>query len=690
MVVTQESHMKKICLFILLSLFWVLGYCLPCKAVDYPGSASGKAAVGIQSEQLRLENELLAVQWRRLNGRLRLHEIIDKQTGIKLSSDSELFVLRSADGKASLASELVIKEPPRVEDVPADAKAIRLGDRFAGKRIVATFTDREGRMLLAWQAVLRDEANYVRQVLTIQALGEDLALAEIVLLELPASEARQIGETRGSPIAAGNLFFACESPLAENEVVRGRIRCRLPRQLPIRTGEAIACQSVIGASPLGQLRRAFLYYLERERPRPYQPFLHYNCYYDISWACRKYNEQEALEAIEQFGRELVQKRGVRLDGCVFDNGWDEPNSPWEFHEGFPRGFAPLREAANRYGIALGVWISPCGGGGPSGKARREFSRKQGYEVNAYGLSPAGPNYYRRLFRTCVEMLDKYDVRLFKFDEFGVGNTALGKSYRRPLPEEAADTEAMLRLISELRTRCPNVFISTTVGTWPSPFWLLYSDSIWRNDSDMGFRGTGSLRQQWITYRDGVTQEMIVRPGPLYPLNSLMTQGIAHGRLGTAARLSDDLKNLKDEVRMFFASGTQLQELYVSPQRMTPEMWDVLAEAAGWSRANAEVLVDTHWIGGDALHGEVYGYAAWSRRKGIVALRNPSQQPAKFTLDLQAVWELPPAAPKTYSLKSPWAEDGSKPAVTVSTQQSHILELAPFEVLVLEGTPVEVP
>ena len=71
--------------------------------------------------------------------------------------------------------------------------------------------------------------------------------------------------------------------------------------------------------------------------------------------------------------------------------------------------------------------------------------------------------------------------------------------------------------------------------------------------------------------------------------------------------------------MFFADGTQLQELYITPAMLTPKMWDALAEAANWSRANADVLVDTHWIGGDPNRGEVYGYASWSPRKGIVAL-----------------------------------------------------------------------
>ncbi len=39
-----------------------------------------------------------------------------------------------------------------------------------------------------------------------------------------------------------------------------------------------------------------------------------------------------------------------------------------------------------------------------------------------------------------------------------------------------------------------------------------------------------------------------------------------------------------------------------------------ALSATWSLANAEVLVDTHWIGGDPAKLEVYGYASWSPAK----------------------------------------------------------------------------
>ena len=176
----------------------------------------------------------------------------------------------------------------------------------------------------------------------------------------------------------------------------------------------------------------------------------------------------------------------------------------------------------------------------------------------------------------------------------------------------------------------------------------------------------------------ITYRMIVKRGPLYPLNSLMVQGICYAQLGTATRMANDLKDIKDEIWMLFGSGTQLQELYVTPGMMTPPMWDALAEATTWSRDNADVLVDVHWIGGDPGAGEVYGYASWSPRKGILVLRNPSEKKAPFEVDVRETFELPQGAPERYRVSEAILRAG----------HPHVFELEPFEALVLEALPIQ--
>jgi hypothetical protein len=77
-------------------------------------------------------------------------------------------------------------------------------------------------------------------------------------------------------------------------------------------------------------------------------------------------------------------------------------------------------------------------------------------------------------------------------------------------------------------------------------------------------------------------------------------------------------------------------MYVTPSLLSAEDWDTIAEAAKWARANADVLVDSHWIGGDPNKLEVYGCASWSSRKGILTLRNPLDKPQALQETIERV------------------------------------------------------
>jgi hypothetical protein len=131
-------------------------------------------------------------------------------------------------------------------------------------------------------------------------------------------------------------------------------------------------------------------------------------------------------------------------------------------------------------------------------------------------------------------------------------------------------------------------------------------------------------------------------------------------------------------------------MYITHSLLTEKDWDILAEAAKWSRANADTLVDTHWIGGDPSLLEVYGWASWSPRKGILVMRNPSDKPQDFLVDVNDAFELPPDAPKIYNASSPWREDPREnrqpPLITLSANAPYTFHLRPFQVLTLEARP----
>src|SRR5581483_7012202 len=524
-----------------------------------------------------------------------------------------------------------------------------------------------------WRVILREETSYIREELLLRAVGGDVQIKEIVLLDEKIPGVKTIGAVDGSPAAAGNFFFGYEHPMAQNMATNGTLRSSFVRNAVLKNGETLAQSCVLGVVSKGQLRRGFLAYTETERAHPYRPFLQYNSWYDI----HSYTEAQCVDAINQLGHQLVQERGVAISSFLFDDGWDDHQTLWHFRSNsLPRGFTPLQQAAASYNSALGVWISPFGGYGKPKQQRLESGSAAGFETNASGFSLAGTNYYRRFHDICADMIQKYGINQFKFDGLAAGARAGADGLTR-------DGDAMLRMIASLRSLEPDLYINQTVGTWPSPFWLLHVDSTWRGNSDHAFFGKGSPRQQWITYRDMITFKNVVQRAPLYPLNSLMLHGIIYGRMAPRLNTTDD-KDFADEVREFFGCGTQVQELYLTPSLLNQQNWDDLAEAARWSQANSRVLVDTHWIGGDPHNGEVYGWASWSPVKCILVLRNPGDQPATFSGDPASWLELPAGARGAWRMHSPWKQDAQSPATELRAGQAHTFELQPFQVLVLES------
>ena len=644
--------------------------------VEFPGLQPGAGQCRLDEGRLVLENAVLACRWDISEGRLKPGRLVDKLAGAAIDAgQAECFQLILDGGRILRASELIIIGKPEMKNIEPDPKSCRLGEQCAGKEILVTLGLPDENLQVLWRAILRDGSNYVRKEITLTAKNKAIDIKEIVLWEL-AAKAEVEGIVDGSPVVAGNMFFAFESPLSKSTSDSKGFKCSLPYATRLVPGDELERNSVFGVVPAGQLRRGFLYYIERERVHPYRPFLHYNSWYDIGYGVEKIQPGRFAEVVDLFGKELIKKRGVMMQSFVLDDGWDDPASLWQFHEGFPDGFTPLRRVVEKYDSVLGAWLSPFGGYGKAKEARLKYGRAQGFETNQSGFSLAGTKYFGRFRDVCVKMIKDYDLNYFKFDGIGAGDRPAGTT-----AEFASDMEALLRLMSELRLVKPDVFINTTTGTWSSPYWLWHCDSTWRSGADWGKHGTGTERRQQITYRDKETYHNVVSRAPLYPLNSLMTQGIMFANHG----LPKESKGLAEDIRDFFASGTNCQELYITPSLMSPEHWDALAEAAKWSRDNTDVLVDTHWAGGDPAAGEVYGWAAWSERKGILSLRNPSDKPGSIMIDIGKAFELPNGAAEKYSLKSPWKEDTGSEAIVLMAGKTHTFELKPFEVLVYDAT-----
>jgi hypothetical protein len=485
------------------------------------------------------------------------------------------------------------------------------------------------------------------------------------------------GSINSSPIISDSFFITPQNPLTDTRAYEGGVTQTIALKQPLEEGKPLTYRTYIGVFNKGQLRRDFNTFLNDARDRPYAPYLHYNSWLDIGFF-NPYTEGEALTRIKQFGEELVTKRGVPMSGFLFDDGWDDRKGNWSFSKDFPNGFSKLKVAADQIHAQLGIWLSPWGGYGQPLQERVSHATEFGYELSDGRFALSGPVYYKNFHQKVMSFINDQGITFFKLDGTGNADKLIKGS------EFTSDFDAAIHLISDARQANKNVFINLTTGTTATPSWLFFADSIWRGGDDINFYGPGSMVQRWITYRDAETYRSIVKKGPLFPLNSLMLHGLVYAK--QALHLDKQSpQDFADQAWSYFATGTQLQELYVTPDLLSTENWDLLAKAALWSQQNKEALFDSHWVGGDPTSLEIYGWAAWSPTKSFITLRNPSSEPQSFYLDPTRQLEVPSGEASHFNSKLLYGKNATVPAVV---GDGVIIKLAPLELITLELTPAK--
>ncbi|HJP98917.1 MAG TPA: enterotoxin [Rhodanobacteraceae bacterium] len=638
---------------------------------------SGTPGYSVRDGHARFGDAVIVADWSVASGELSNLVVGDQLHRARIPI-TDPFSLTLKDGTSLGTGDFRLQGSLREVALPVDPNAARLVERIPGTAVEGRFLGPHGHVLIDWKLVQRDGSGYLREIVTITALDADAPITKVSLFGADAADAIVDGSVDGSPVTSHDDWLGFEHPMSKADAWRGKVKMWIERALPLPKGQSVTYSAVIGVAHAGQMRRDFGKYIEQERAHPYRPFLHYNSWYDIGYFT-PYTEGEALDRINAFGRELVEKRHVKMDSFLFDDGWDDYSGSWNFSKAFPHGFVPLCKAAKKYGAAPGVWLSPWGGYGKPRKERIANGREAGYEIVDGGFALSGPKYWKRFHHVVMSLLNDDCINQFKFD--GTGN--VNSVY--PGSRFDSDFAAAILLIDDIRADKPNTFINLTTGTWASPFWLRWADSIWRDGYDHNFTGVGPKREQWITYRDEQTYRNIVEKGPLFPINSLMLHGIIYAQHAVGLD-TDPGHDFANEVHSYFATGTDLQEMYITPSLLTTQDWDILAEAANWSRANAYVLRDTHWIGGDPGRLDVYGWAAWSPPKSFITLRNPDDKPQLAILDVARQLQLPKEAARSFDVNDVWHTGGATVPKTLDADHPTTVTLQPFEVLTLQLTP----
>ncbi len=545
-----------------------------------------------------------------------------------------------------------------VQELPGDSKELNLFFKGLNSSLEMRITYR-----------LEKEAFYVRRKIAVRDSSSGRHFLRwvwpcrgLVLGNVTVIKSGGFGQPLALQHKQGGAFFGLEYPTSENSlkpVEKGKTTLHCGQELGERIGSSwIESEWVVeGLSPNLHVKLWFLKYLDRIRVAPLKPFLLYNSWYDVrapeiaESPAHIMNEKSLLRIIESFKKKMVEKHGLKLDAFVLDDGWDVYKSDWVLSKSqFPRGLEPVSDALKAIGTDLGIWFGPIGGYSNRGW-RVEWMRDHGYEVipgreaARDQLCLAGKR-YRQLFKKRVlDFVHDHDVGYYKWDGIQFSCSESDHGHPVGIYSRRAVMESVIDLCLSVRAENPNIFLNVTSGTWLSPWWVKYANTIWMQGSDYGYSNVPSIsrRDGAITYRDYVLFEDYGKNDFWFPIANLMTHGIIKGNLQKLGGEAEPLDKFTDNALLYFARGVSMWELYVSPDLLTDGEWNALAKSIRWTRDRFDVLRSTEMIGGDPGESLAYGYVHFDGKRGIIAARNPSIEPQTLKASLSPSMGLDPKA-----------------------------------------------
>jgi hypothetical protein len=454
----------------------------------------------------------------------------------------------------------------------------------------------------------------------------------------------------GQPVALrqgdGGVFFGLEYPTAENSLRHtssGNLELKCGQVIGERIGNSwIESEWVVeGLSPTTQVKQWFWKYLDSILVAPLKPYLLYNSWYDLRAPVmvkdpqRSLTQRNILRTIETLWQRMVIKRGLKLDAFVLDDGWDVYQSDWMLNtQQFPNGLAPVSAALKRMGSHLGIWIGPTGGYSHR-DWRIDWMKTNGYEVVGDQLCVAGEKYHALLRERVTDFVRNDGTHYFKWDGIQFSCNEPEHGHLPEIYSRRAVMEAVIDLCRAAREENPDVFLNITSGTWLSPWWLKYANTIWMQGSDYGYANVPSIsqRDRAMTYRDTILYDDLVEKKYWFPIANLMTHGIIKGHLQKLGGEAEPLDKFTDNALLYFARGISMGELYISPDLLTDSEWDALAKSIRWATDRFSVLDSTEMIGENPEGRDPYGYVHFEGKRGIIAARNPFMEPKTFKVEL---------------------------------------------------------
>jgi hypothetical protein len=486
------------------------------------------------------------------------------------------------------------------------------------------------------------------------------------------------------PIFCESLWAGVEFVAAFNEygpdgfVLRSR-----PGGLRLTAEWSPLVSTVVGVAQPGKVREAFLAYIDDIRLAPPRLVACYNSWWTLPL---RIGQKELIALARELTEKLLRPHGVFFDIFTIDEGWTDPKSVWEIdRKNLPAGFQPLRTIIEQAGGKLGLWMSPSGVYPRS--LDYEWAERNGLFViwaqpghwHRTGVSLADPAYRERTKRQLERLIGDWGLGHIKYDGFIAREN---KPHHELLPgEDSVEPLARhaLELLQVSKNANPALVTEPTFlnsySNYISPWILKYSDTVWANsggDLPAGIGPAPEYRESHTNAREWFIFSSLDEVW--LPQNALQYFDIVH---------CDPGGGFANHAAMAFGRGRFFVATYINPRFMGDDDWRIYAGLLRWARANQALLRHTVVLRSRVELGEPYAYAHWLGARGVIAVRNPSNETREYMLELGAAGAPPELADAVGYTQYPYRRGL---AAGLSARSTLALRLAPWELLFIEIVP----
>jgi len=570
------------------------------------------------------------IEWRLVvsNSVLKTAYLKNKITGEILKVDGNDFIMRIGHaisiGWAPENQKPEDRYPPYmvrdgVEVTPEFCRASWLIRGFGTKTFILVQPELKCEIRLTFSA--KKDEPWLRRKISLRSLAKH----QLAIDACDQINWKKCGETelggKGQPVFINKSWFVgLEQPYSKSLQENGDV---ILRQFPgSKFGkDYFNLQTmVIGAAPAGKVRTLMNEYVNSIR-RPVKSVSLFN-----TWCHMREDElteKNINETVEQLHKGLAPY-DYMFDVFVVDDGWQEKKSVWNFRKDrFPNGLEGVRKKIIEQGSKFGLWVSL-----PGSNLDIKWGEKLGFKAAFTRFFCLSSERYNKVLRKRLnDLIKKEKVSYFKhdFNYFVCGRGGHGH-FITPEQSSEVNVNALLSVLKYEDEINPDLFLAVTSGLWPSPWWLPYCDTTWMGGKDHDankkipvLRGS----EFEMNYRDGALYKMLVLEGKIFPLSALMTHGIVDARHNVYGLMKEDDIGWGNHLMNYLGRGTMMREFYISPELIPKKRWEMIARGLRWARSLDDCMANAHFVLGNPLKGELFGFQGSANNKSYISFRNPT-------------------------------------------------------------------